>query len=81
MKLKQSLIVAIVLVIIGALSWELYWRSQGLHPTLNDEKALWAITRDKVETYFFQQPILKPFPGKDRKQKWTSIMIELMHKG
>ncbi len=50
MKLKQSLIIAIILAIIGTIFWELYWRSQGLHPTLNDEKALWAMTRAKVET-------------------------------
>ncbi|WP_282123970.1 hypothetical protein [Algibacter mikhailovii] len=49
MKLKQSLIIALIFVIISITSWEFYWRAQGLHPTLNDEKALWAMTRAKVE--------------------------------
>ncbi|MCF7561791.1 hypothetical protein L3X39_14185 [Sabulilitoribacter multivorans] len=49
MQLKQSLIIAIILGIISVAAWELYWRSQGLHPTLNDEKALWAMARANVE--------------------------------
>ncbi|GAA3574783.1 hypothetical protein [Snuella lapsa] len=49
MQLKQSLLIAVAISIISIISWELYWRSQGYHPTLNDEKALWAITRSKVE--------------------------------
>jgi hypothetical protein len=50
MKLKKSLIIAIAITLVATLAWESYWRSQGLHPTLNDEKALWAMTRDKVES-------------------------------
>ncbi|WP_136479839.1 hypothetical protein [Cognatitamlana onchidii] len=50
MKLKKSLVLAISITLIATVAWELYWRSQGFHPTLNDEKALWAMTRAKVET-------------------------------
>lgn len=49
MKLKQSLITALTLCIIGVFTWENYWRSQGYFPTLNDNKALWALARSHVE--------------------------------
>lgn len=49
MKPKKSLIIAIAITVVATVSWELYWRSKGYHPTLNDEKALWAMTRAKVE--------------------------------
>lgn len=49
MKLKQSLIIAIILFIIGITAWELYWRSQGFYPTLDDNEALWAMQRQRVE--------------------------------
>ncbi|WP_242203643.1 hypothetical protein [Aestuariivivens insulae] len=50
MNLKQSLILAVAITLIATASWELYWRSKGFHPTVNDEKALWALARKKVET-------------------------------
>ncbi len=49
MQLKKSLITAILISIVGIVAWETYWRSQGYYPTLNDEKALWAKERAKVE--------------------------------
>ncbi|GAA4816716.1 hypothetical protein [Litoribaculum gwangyangense] len=49
MYLKQSLIIGITIGLIFIAGWELYWRSQGYYPTLNDEKALWALERGKVE--------------------------------
>ena len=49
MKLKQSLFITIILSIVIIIAWEAYWRSQGYYPTLNDEKALWAKERAKVE--------------------------------
>ncbi len=49
MQLKKTLITAIILSIIGIIAWESYWRSEGYYPTLNDEKALWAMHRAKVE--------------------------------
>ncbi|NOQ92848.1 MAG: hypothetical protein GQ552_09070 [Flavobacteriaceae bacterium] len=49
MKLKQSLLAAILFSIIGIIAWEAFWRSEGYYPTLNDEKALWAKERTKVE--------------------------------
>jgi len=48
MNLKQSLLISLFLSIISLGSWELYWRSQGKYPTLNDEKALWANHRENV---------------------------------
>jgi len=50
MYLKKSFIIAFAISIIGLGAWETYWRSQGYHPTLNDEKSLWAMHRAKVET-------------------------------
>lgn len=49
MKLKKTLIIALLLSITGLTAWEIYWRSQGYYPNLNDEKALWALHRSKVE--------------------------------
>ncbi|MGK0428004.1 MAG: hypothetical protein ACJAUR_002120, partial [Ulvibacter sp.] len=49
MQLKQSLLIAAVICLLSVFSWEIYWRSQGYYPTLNDEKSLWGVTRAKVE--------------------------------
>ena len=49
MELKKTFIVAIVLSIIGLTSWEMYWRSQGFYPNLEDNKDLWALERSKLE--------------------------------
>jgi len=49
MNLKKTLIIAIALFLISILIWEFYWRSNGYRPNLNDEKALWATQRTKVE--------------------------------
>jgi len=48
MKLKTSLIIALIISVIGITAWELYWRSQDYKPTLNDNKALWSVQRDRV---------------------------------
>ncbi|MDP3313951.1 hypothetical protein [Lutibacter sp.] len=58
MQLKQSLIIAFLLSIIGLSVWEIYWRSQGYYPTINDEKSLWALQRAKVETASDDQVII-----------------------
>lgn len=50
MQLKQSLFIAFTLSVICLGAWELYWRSQGYEPNLNDDKALWAVQRAKVDT-------------------------------
>jgi len=50
MNLKKSLLIAFVISAISITAWEFYWRSQGYYPTLNDEKALWAMHRADVET-------------------------------
>jgi hypothetical protein len=49
MKLKQSLIIALTLLLILSASWEFYWRSQGYSPNLDDNKDLWAVQRKKVD--------------------------------
>ena len=49
MQLKKTLIIALTISIIGLVAWESYWRSQGYEPNLNDDKALWALHRAKVE--------------------------------
>ncbi len=49
MKLKQSLLIALIISVIAVVAWEAYWRSQGYYPTLSDEKALWAKERAKLE--------------------------------
>ena len=49
MELRKTLIIAILLSISGLILWELYWRSQGYYPTLDDNKDLWAVQRAKVE--------------------------------
>ena len=49
MNLKQTLLIAITLSFIAIGSWEIYWRSQGYYPTLDDNKDLWAVQRSKVK--------------------------------
>ena len=48
MKLKNSLLIAFSLCLIGLASWEYYWRSQGYYPNIDDNKDLWAVQRAKV---------------------------------
>ncbi|OIQ29616.1 MAG: hypothetical protein BM564_05240 [Bacteroidetes bacterium MedPE-SWsnd-G2] len=50
MNLKQSATMAILLALIGLISWELYWRSNGYYPTIEDNDALWAAQRKRVDT-------------------------------
>lgn len=49
MKLKQTLILAVILSLISITIWELYWRSQGYIPDIDDDKHLWATIRAKVD--------------------------------
>jgi len=49
MNLKRSLIIAVTLSLVTIGSWEMYWRSQGYYPGLEDDKELWAIQREKLE--------------------------------
>ncbi len=49
MQLKQTLIIAISLGIISITAWELYWRSQGHLPNIDDNKNLWANQREKLD--------------------------------
>ena len=50
MNLKKSTYIAIALCIIGIGLWELYVRSQGFKPDLDENNALWAVQRAKLET-------------------------------
>lgn len=49
MNLKQSLFIAIVIGVIGLAGWELFWRSQGFSQSIDDNDALWALERSKVD--------------------------------
>ncbi len=49
MKLKRSFIIAVTLSLVILVSWEMYWRSHGYSPGLEDDKELWAIQRAKIE--------------------------------
>jgi len=48
MNLKRSLIIALIISVTAITIWELYWRSKGYTPTIDDNKALWAVQRDRV---------------------------------
>jgi hypothetical protein len=49
MHLKQSLTIALILGFIFLVTWEFYWREQGLKPNLDDNKNLWANQRAKLD--------------------------------
>jgi hypothetical protein len=49
MNLKKSLLIALVLGLVVITSWELYWRSKGYKPELEDNKELWAVQRSRVQ--------------------------------
>lgn len=49
MNLKKSLWIAIAFSILAIGIWELFWRSKGYFPDLDDDKHLWAINRGKVD--------------------------------
>ncbi|WP_104736244.1 hypothetical protein [Hanstruepera ponticola] len=49
MNLKQSLICAIALCVLGTVAWELYWRSQGYYPDLDNDEALFAAQRKRAD--------------------------------
>ncbi|HEY4616980.1 MAG TPA: hypothetical protein VIH09_02150 [Flavobacterium sp.] len=49
MELKKTLLITVVLSLIGLTIWEIYWRSKGYYPTIDDNKSLWAVQRDKIE--------------------------------
>ncbi|MBI1193752.1 MAG: hypothetical protein GC205_11355 [Bacteroidetes bacterium] len=58
MQLKQSLSLALVLALLALVSWEVYLRSQGRVPDLNDDKNLWARERAKVDKLTNEDVIL-----------------------
>ena len=49
MNLKKSFLIAIILCIVGLSAWEIYWRSNGYYPDLDDNKDLWAVQRARVD--------------------------------
>jgi hypothetical protein len=48
MNLKKALIIGMIISLVVLTFWEMYWRSQGFYPTINDDKALWSVQRDRV---------------------------------
>jgi hypothetical protein len=58
MYLKQSLLIAFALCVLSISAWEFYWRSQGFYPTLDDNEALWATQRARVEKLNEQDVLL-----------------------
>ena len=49
MNLKRSLITALVLSFASILLWEMYWRSKGKVPDIDDDKNLWADQRARLD--------------------------------
>ena len=49
MQYRLTLVIAILVALGTITAWELYWRSQGKMPDIDDEKGLWAMQRAKVE--------------------------------
>jgi hypothetical protein len=49
MNLKKSLLLAAILGIAALASWELYWRSKGYEPGLEDNLELWAVQRSSAQ--------------------------------
>lgn len=49
MQLKQSLLIAITICVLSLTTRGLYWRSHGKYPTLNDDKALWAMRNTSMK--------------------------------
>ncbi|HCE55540.1 MAG TPA: hypothetical protein DER05_11340 [Lutibacter sp.] len=58
MYLKQSLIIAFALSVICLGAWELYWRTQGFYPTLDDNESLWSVQRSRLEKATDQDVVL-----------------------
>lgn len=42
-------VLALILFSLLILSWEMFWRSKGYEPSIDDNKDLWAYNREKVE--------------------------------
>ena len=49
MQPKKSFLIALAISVLALCSWELYWRSQGLLPSIEPDKNLFAVQRDKVD--------------------------------
>ena len=49
MNLKQIFLISISGAFLFITAWELYWRSTGLVPNIDDDKHLWAQERSKVD--------------------------------
>lgn len=58
MQLKKSFITGVIALVIALFCWEMYWRSQGYIPDLDDDKDLWAVQRAKVADLGGQDVIL-----------------------
>ena len=50
MNLKKSLLIAAVLCLLATAAWEMNIRNNGFVPNLDDNEALWAVQRNRVES-------------------------------
>lgn len=66
-------VIVVLLVFAAALAWEVYVRSIGYGPTLNDNEDLWTITRRRV------QPESIVIAGDSR--GWYDVDLDEMQKG
>lgn len=46
---RKTFFLFVILVLGAVLTWELYWRSEGYFPTIEDTPELWAANRAKVD--------------------------------
>ena len=75
MKLKTSLILAISLTLLSTICWEIYWRSQGLKPNIDDNKNLNILLNQQELDEL--KVLLKSIPTRPKQMKLLSYeMIE-----
>jgi len=58
MNLRQSMIIATIFSAVFLIGWEMYWRSQGFYPSIDDDNALWGIQRAKVDKAIKEDVVL-----------------------
>ena len=49
MNLKQSLIIGVTLCVLGTIAWEVFWRSNGYYPDIDNDDALFAVQRNRIK--------------------------------
>src|SRR6185437_695448 len=51
-------LLALGLVVVFAIAWELFWRSQGFQASYNDDESLWAHTRKEIYKSSHARPVI-----------------------